>query len=123
MMPISAILALFLMLPLINSDRLYLRSLNTSDGNLGIKVVNDFPRSTQKYVTVGRLLFESAQYKYSLEVARSSVVFNSKTVTGYALIMANPLASYQERTNAKNIILTLDPFNKEVPEYQIVQPN
>ena len=123
MMPISAILALFLMLPLINSDRLYLRSLNTLDGNLGIKVVNDFPRSTQKYATVGRLLFESAQYKYSLEVAKNSIVFNSKTVTGYALIMANPLASYQERTNAKNIILTLDPFNKEVPEYQIVQPN
>ena len=123
MMPISAILALFLMLPLINSDRLYLKSLNTSDGNLGIKVVNDFPRSTQKYATVGTLLHESAQYKYSLEVARKSVEFNSKTVTGYALIMVNPLALYQERTNAKNVILTLDPFNKEVPKYQIVQPN
>ena len=124
MMPISTIstiLALLLMLPLINSDRLYLKSLNTSDGSLGIKVVNDFPRSTQKYATVGRLLYESGEFKYSLEVARKSVEFNSKTVTGYALIMVNPLATNQERANAKNVILTLDPFNKEVSEYQIVQ--
>jgi len=118
-MVIAGVLALLLMLPLINTDRLYLKSLNTSDGNLGIKVVNSFPRSSQKYATVGRLLHESAQYKYSLEVARNSIESNSKNVTGYALIMINPLASYEERQKAKIEVLSLDPFNKEVPGYQI----
>ena len=119
LMPISALLAFLLMLPLISSDRLYLKSLNTSDGNLGIKVVNNFPRSTQKFSTVGRLLHESGEYQYALDVARKAIEFNEKNFTGYALIMINPLASVEERKKAKQILLTLDPFNKEVPSYQI----
>jgi hypothetical protein len=119
--PFSGVLALILMLPLINNDRLYLKSLNTSDGNLGINVVNSFPRSTQKYATVGRLLHESAEYKYSYLVAKDSIKFNSRSITGYALIMINPLAPYEERISAKRMVLTLDPFNKEVPKYVVIE--
>jgi O-antigen ligase len=116
---LSISMALLAMFPLFNNDRLFLKSLQTNDGNLGIKVVDRFPKSSNKYSTVSRLLFESGESQYSLEVARKAVGFNRKNITAWALIMVNPLATYDERIKAKKIVLKLDPFNKEVPTYEI----
>jgi hypothetical protein len=35
--------------------------------------------------------------------------------------MINPLAPYEERISAKRMVLTLDPFNKEVPKYVVIE--
>ena len=109
-----------LIFPLYQTDTLFLNSLNSSNGNLGMKVIDMFPRSTSKYFTVGKLLFESGQNQYSLEVARKATEFNKKSINAWGLILVNPLASYEERLNARNKILELDPFNKEVPNYEII---
>lgn len=116
---LSATISLMIMFPLFNTDRLYLKSLQTSDGNLGLKVVDMFPKSSNKYSTVGRLLLESGENKFSLDVARKAIDFNQENITAWALIMVNPLASYDERVEAKGRILKLDPYNKEVPSYEI----
>jgi hypothetical protein len=78
-----------------------------------------FPRSTTRYTTVGRLLLESGENKYSLDVARETLRFNQNTITAWALILVNPLAGIEERVNAKDQILKLDPLNKEIPNYEI----
>jgi hypothetical protein len=104
-----------------NTDRLYLKSLQNNDGNLGIKVVDMFPRSSARYSTVGRLLFESggSQLPYSLTVAKKALEFNSNNVSAWALILVNPIATPDERLRAKKEILRLDPYNKEIKSYEI----
>lgn len=105
--------------PVYHADTIFLDSLKSSNGNLGLKVIDMFPRSTAKYFTVGKLFWESGQNQYSLEVARKAIDFNNKSINAWGLILVNPLASYDERLYARNKILELDPFNKEVPNYQI----
>lgn len=109
------------MFPSFNTDRLYLKSLQNNDGNLGIKVVDMFPRSSARYSTVGRLLFESggSQLPYSLTVAKKALEFNSNNVSAWALILVNPIATPNERLRAKKEILRLDPYNKEIKSYEI----
>jgi O-antigen ligase len=120
---ISVFLAMILVFPLFNTDRIFLKSLNESNGNLGIKVVDMFPRSVSRYFTVGKLFWESEQNQYSLQVARSAVKFNYDSINSWGLILINPLASYEERVQAKKRILELDPYNKEVPDYVISTSN
>jgi hypothetical protein len=114
---------MILVFPLFNTDRIFLKSLNESNGNLGIKVVDMFPRSVSRYFTVGKLFWESEQNQYSLQVARSAVKFNYDSINSWGLILINPLASYEERVQAKKRILELDPYNKEVPNYVISNSN
>ena len=111
------------MFPLYHTDNKFLDSLNSGDGNLGLKVVEMYPRSTSRYFTVSRLFFESGQNQYSLDVARSAIKFNDKSINAWGLVLVNPLASYEERVIAKKRILELDPFNKEVPNYEIINSN
>lgn len=120
---ILALIAIVVMLPLIRVDNMYLQSLNRSDGNLGIKVVSKFPQSTMKFAMVGRLLFQAGEYKYSLDVAREFVQFNPLSPTSHALVMVNPLASYEERVRARKYTLERDPFNKDVINYEISSEN
>lgn len=115
-----AIVGIFLlMLPLFNVDKQFAQSLKNGDGNLGIKVVEKFPRSTTRYTTVARLLLESGENKYALDVARSTLNFNKNTLAAWGIIMINPLAPYEERLTAKQELLRLDPWNKEVTLYEI----
>jgi O-antigen ligase len=120
---ISVFLTMILVFPLFNTDRLFLKSLNQSNGDIGIKVVEMFPRSVNRYFTVGKLFWESEQNQYSLQVARSAVKFNYNSINSWGLILINPLASYEERVQAKKRILELDPYNKEVPDYVISTSN
>jgi O-antigen ligase len=116
---IAVVGAVLLMLPLFNVDRQFAQSLKNGDGNLGLIVVEKFPRSVGRYTTVSRLLLESGQNKYALDVARSTLNFNKNTISAWGTIMVNPLATYDERILAKKELLRLDPFNKEVPTYEI----
>ena len=114
---------MILVFPLFNTDRTFLKSLNNSDGDLGIKVVEMFPRSVSRYFTVGKLFWESGQNQASLQVARSAVKFNYNSINSWGLILVNPAASYEERVQAKKRILELDPYNKEVPDFVISTTN
>jgi len=47
-------------------------------------------------------------------LARSSVKFNPRSVSGWYLIMINEKAPLDERREARKKVIALDPFNKEV---------
>lgn len=117
--PIFVLISLLIMFPLFNVDRLYAQSLKNGDGNLGIKVVNMFPRNTEKFSTVGRLLLESGQNNYSLDVAQNALKFNYNSISAWGLILVNPVAPYEDRVKAKREILRLDPLNRDVPKFEI----
>jgi O-antigen ligase len=121
---IMGVFSYFLMLfsilityPLFNSDRLALQSIRTGDGNLAIVAAKSYPESVIRYSRIGVRLLESGLYSQSLDVARSAANFNPNAVSAWALILVNESAPISERQKAKNEILRLDPFNKDVKNF------
>lgn len=110
-------LSILVTYPLFNSDRLALQSLRTGDGNLAIVAAKSYPESVIRYSRIGIRLLESGLYAQSLDVARSAVNFNPNAVSAWVLILVNESAPISERQKAKNEILRLDPFNKEVKNF------
>jgi O-antigen ligase len=103
--------------PLFNSDRLALKSIRTGDGNLAIVAAKSYPESVIRYSRIGTTLLTSGLYPQSLDVARSAVKFNPNAISAWILILVNESAPISERQKAKNEILRLDPFNKEVKQF------
>ena len=103
--------------PLFNSDRLALKSIRTGDGNLAIVAAKSYPESVIRYSRIGTTLLTSGLYPQSLDVARSAAKFNPNAISAWILILVNESAPISERQKAKNEILRLDPFNKEVKQF------
>jgi hypothetical protein len=103
--------------PLFNSDRLALKSIRTGDGDLAIVAAKSYPESVIRYSRIGTTLLTSGLYPQSLDVARSAVKFNPNAISAWILILLNESAPISERQKAKNEILRLDPFNKEVKQF------
>jgi len=112
-----ALISILIMFPLFNTDRLQLQGMKNGDANLVVEVSQRFPESTVRYSLIGRELFNSGLYIQSLEVGRAGVDFNPNSAALWALILVNKYASEAERINAKNMILKLDPLNKEVRSF------
>lgn len=124
--PFTKVFSTFLMLlsflvtyPLFNSDRLALQSIRTGNGNLAIVAAKSYPESVIRYSRIGIALLNSGLYYQSLDVARSAVKFNPNAVSAWVLILVNESAPLSERQKAKNEILRLDPFNKEVMQFKL----
>ena len=105
--------------PLFNSDRLALKSIRTGDGNLAIVAAKSYPESVIRYSRIGITLLNSGLYPQALDVARSAVSFNPNAVSAWILILVNESAPIAERQKAKDEILRLDPFNKEVKQFKL----
>ncbi len=106
--------------PYFNVDRLQLRSVQTGDGLLGIKSALSYPESSLRYQRIGTKLLESNLGKESLEVGRAAVRFNPNSISAWALILANSTAPIDERKNALNQILRLDPYNTEIRKLEVM---
>ena len=113
------ILSVLITYPLFNTDRLALKSIRTGDGNLAIVAAKAYPESVIRYSRIGTALLSSGLNSQSLDVARSAVKFNPNAVSAWILILVNESAPKGEREIAKNEILRLDPFNKEVKQFKL----
>jgi hypothetical protein len=102
------------MYPWFNSDRLAWKANETGDGLLAVRAAKMYPESSIRYSRITLALYNSGLLEQSLDVARSAVEFNPRSVQGWFLILANSKAPLEERLNARNQILSLDPFNKEI---------
>ena len=111
------LLSILITYPLFNSDRLALKSIRTGDGELAIVAAKAYPESVIRYSRIGVTLLNSGLLPQSLDVARSAVKFNPNAVSAWILILVNESAPISERQKAKNEILRLDPFNKEVKQF------
>jgi O-antigen ligase len=114
---IFSIIALVIMFPVFNVDRMQLTGMQTGDANLVIKATTSYPESTVRYSLIGRELLNSGLTQQSLELARSGTKFNPNSAGLWALILANPNAQKSERLEAKVRILELDPLNVEVQNF------
>ena len=113
------LLSVVITYPLFNSDRLALKSIRTGDGNLAIVAAKSYPESVIRYSRIGITLLNSGLYPQALDVARSAVSFNPNAVSAWILILVNESAPIAERQKAKDEILRLDPFNKEVKQFKL----
>jgi O-antigen ligase len=111
-------IALLVIYPYFNVDRMQLKSLKTGDGLLAIASAKAYPESSLRYQRIGNTLLESNLLPQSLEVGRSAVEFNPNSISAWGLILANPSATIEERRRAVEEILRIDPFNKDVLELQ-----
>jgi O-antigen ligase len=116
---ILLIIGLIIMFPYFNNDRLTLKAINSGNGDLLISATTAYPESSLKYSQASLALFESGSLAPSLMLAQRGVEFNPNAVSLWALILANPTASIENRQAAKSKILELDPFNKEVKAYSV----
>jgi O-antigen ligase len=113
------IFALIIMYPWFNSDKVAWKANQTGDGLLAIKAAKMHPESSVRYSRIALALYSSNLFDQSLDVARSAVKFNSRSIQAWFLILANEKAPVDERKNARKQILILDPFNKDVYDFKL----
>lgn len=113
------LLGLLLVYPYYNADKLQLQAMVSKNGDLAIKAAKMYPESSLRYATLTREFLDAQLYQPALELARSGVEFNPRSVATWVLILVNPAASIDERTNAKLRLLELDPLNPEVKNYEV----
>ena len=114
---VFSITALVIMFPVFSVDRMQLTGMQTGDANLVIKATSSYPESTTRYSLISRELLNSGLTQQSLELARSGTKFNPNSAGLWALILVNPNAQKDERLEAKERILELDPLNMEVQNF------
>jgi O-antigen ligase len=114
---VFCIIALVIMFPVFNVDRIQLTGMQTGDANLVMRATTSYPEATVRYSLIGKELLDSGLTQQSLELARSGVEFNPHSAGLWALILVNPNAPISERLEAKERILELDPLNVEVPNF------
>ena len=116
---ILLIIGLIIMFPYFNNDRLTIKANNSGNGDLLIRATTAYPEFALKYSQASQALLESGLPAPSLFLARKGVEFNPNSVSLWALILANPTASIEDRQAAKSKILELDPLNREVKAFSI----
>lgn len=108
------IVSSILIYPLFKSDKASLDSLKKGDANLAIVAAQMYPESTLRYSRIGIELLKSNLPNQALQIGRKAVAFNPNALSAWALILANPTATLEERKLAKEKILELDPYNEEI---------
>jgi O-antigen ligase len=115
---ISVVLAFILTFPLFNADKLTRQADIKKDALLAVKAAKTYPESVIRYNRLGAALYESGFYDLSLDIARSAVKFNPNSYQTWILILVNPSATIEERNKAKEQLMKIDPFNKNIQNYQ-----
>jgi O-antigen ligase len=114
-----ALIGVLILLPLFNADRLQLSGMKAGNAEIVISSAEKFPRSVSRYSIVIRSLLSSGLNSQALNLARSAVKFNPNSPALWVLIMVNPAAPDSEQLHAKQKMLTMDPLNKEVINYDV----
>jgi O-antigen ligase len=113
----ASMVGFLFVLPLFNVDRMQFAGMQKGDARMVMAATLKYPESTVRYSLIGGELLKSGLNQQSLELAQAGVKFNKNSAALWALILANPIAPLEERLNAKNIILKLDPLNTEVKKF------
>jgi hypothetical protein len=112
------VVALVVTLPLFNADKLAREADTKKDALLAVKAAKTYPESVVRYNRLGAGLYESRLYDLSLDIGRSAVKFNPNSYLTWILILVNPNATYEERLEAKEKLIKIDPYNQVIRDYK-----
>lgn len=116
---IPSLICLLIVLPVFVSDKTYFQAKKNLDFTKMIKVADEYPKSSMRFQDLSRELLLNKEYTLALEVSRNATKFNPNHVAAWALILINPIATVEERANAKMEVLRLDPLNKQFKNFEI----
>lgn len=105
--------------PLYKVDNLQVIANKTGNANLAIQSAKSYPESVIRYSRIGQDLLKSNLLPEALDLARAAVKFNPNAPSAWGLILVNTAAPLEERVRAKDEILRLDPFNKDLKGFSI----
>jgi hypothetical protein len=105
--------------PLYSADHKQVIGNKTGNANLAIESAKSYPESVIRYSRIGQDLLRSNLLPEALDLGRAAVKFNPNAPSAWGLILVNTSAPIEERIRAKNEILRLDPFNKELRGFSI----
>lgn len=105
--------------PLYKVDNMQVIANKTGNANLAIQSAKSYPESVIRYSRIGQDLLKSNLLPEALDLARAAVKFNPNAPSAWGLILVNTAAPLEERVRAKNEILRLDPFNKDLKGFSI----
>ncbi len=114
-------LGIFITYPYFNADKIQFMAMKTGNGDLAILSAKMYPESVIRYSVLTRELLGSGLNAQALNLARTAVNFNPNSPALWALILINPSAPVDERIDAKQKMLTLDPLNQELSNFKIVE--
>jgi hypothetical protein len=114
-----AIIGFVIFYPLYSADHMQVVANKTGNANLAIESAKSYPESVIRYSRIGQDLLKSNLLPEALDLGRAAVKFNPNAPSAWGLILVNPVAPVEERMRAKNEILRLDPFNKELRGFSI----
>jgi hypothetical protein len=112
------IISLVVMYPWFNADKVAWSTTKTGDALVAVKAAKMYPESTIRYYRIGIELYKSKLFDMSLDVARSAVKFNPNAVSSWYLVMINENAPIDERKNAREQVLRLDPLGIDVDSFK-----
>jgi len=115
----ALLISILLMWPYFSVDKNTQDALSRGDAKLAIMAANSFPRSVVRYERLGETLLNSGLQTQALEVSKELVQFNPNSAYGWGLIMINSSATLEERQNAQQRLIYLDPQNLSVKNYSI----
>jgi len=108
------VIALIITYPLYRVDSMQVTANKTGNANLAMESALSYPESTIRYARIGQELLKSNLLPQALEIARAAAKFNPDAPSAWALILLNNSAPLSERIDAKNQVLRLDPYNREI---------
>lgn len=114
-----SIIGFVIFYPLYSADHMQVIANKTGNASLAIESAKSYPESVIRYSRIGQDLLRSNLLLEALDLGRSAVKFNPNAPSAWGLILVNTSAPLEERIRAKNEILRLDPFNKELKGFSI----
>ena len=113
------IAGLLTMFPLYKTDRDLKEGLASKNGDKVMSALTAYPQSSVKYNIFTQEFIKSNLLPQAVDLGRKAVKFNPNSVSAWALIFVNPQVPLEERINARDEILRLDPLNTEVFTFKL----
>jgi hypothetical protein len=125
------IIGIIIFYPYYKVDNQQVQAYQTGNGDLAVKSALSYPESSIRYARIGQELINSNLLDPALLIGRAAVKFNPNAPSAWGLILINNSAPIEERIQAREEIVRLDPFNKDIRDkfsnlsdvYKLIPPN
>lgn len=106
--------ASLVLVPMIQRDHALLLAYNGNSIKAVSDAVDKFPKSSISYSRTLKILMQNNISIEALDMARKAEKFNPRSYTPYFIYLVSPLTSPQEKSNAFDNLIKLDPNNLQL---------
>jgi len=107
-------LAIVILVPPVKSDLSLRSAYGSNSAEVLVSVANGWPADTFKSANIAAILLNNKLNAQALEVTKKGLLSNPQSFDLWKFMYSNPLASFEERTEALTRMKALDPRNINV---------